>query len=413
MRLSRPKRLLALIGLVALLGLGLPACLEHFAAPSPLLGLRGDTALEGKARGWVRAFEDDLLGQPLIDVHAHLAGRGRESNCWMNPRMENPLRPLDFFRGRIFSAAGLPDKDAPDVAWIDHLAQLSSAMPFAARHHVLPFDQRYDQQGRANPEGSDFFVPNDWALFAQERHPKQLVAAASIHPLRSDSLDELRRVAARGVRVVKWLPSAQGIELGDKRLLPFYAETARLGVWLLIHTGTEGAVGEIDQNHLNNPLLVRAALDGGAKVIVGHCAAGGLARDLDDPSLPMVPAVDLFLRLLDERGGEGRLLGDISTICNVNHFAVALPAILSRPDLHGMLVNGSDWPLPAVGPLIMLWPLERAGFLDKGDREVLQGVFASNPLLFEVLLKSRVHLPESQLRLDPVVFRARPELGLE
>lgn len=412
MRLQKLKGPIAALGFLLLVWLGLPACLEHLAAPSPLVGLQQDAELEGTAAAWVQAFEDDLLGQPMIDVHAHLAGRGRGSKCWMNARLTDPLHPLDFVRGRFFSAAGLPGKDAEDSAWVDHLAQLSAAMPFPARHHVLAFDQRYDRQGQPDRAGSDFFVPNDWALWAQERHPEQLIAAASIHPLRSDAIKELRRVAAAGVRIVKWLPSAQGIELRDKRLLPFYAEAGRLGVWLLIHTGTEGAVGKISQNHLNNPLLVRAALDAGARVIVGHCAAGGLARDLDDPNLPLVPAVELCLRLFDERGGEGRLLGDISTICNVNHFSVALPAILSRPDLHGMLVNGSDWPLPAVGPLIMLWPLERAGFLDRGDREVLQALFESNPLLFEVLLKSRVHLPGSQLRLDPVVFRSRPELGL-
>jgi len=84
------------------------------------------------------------------------------------------------------------------------------------------------------------------------------------------ALEELRRVAARGACLVKWLPSAQNIRPDDPRCFPFYEALAALGMPLLSHTGCEHTLAAYP-DAFNAPLRLVPALERGVTVIAAHC----------------------------------------------------------------------------------------------------------------------------------------------
>ena len=61
---------------------------------------------------------------------------------------------------------------------------------------------------------------------------------------------------------------------------------------------------------------------------------------------------DLFLRMMDEAKYVGLLFGEISAMLQFNRMPVPFATLLKRQDLHSRLVNGSDYPLPAINALI-------------------------------------------------------------
>ena len=66
---------------------------------------------------------------------------------------------------------------------------------------------------------------------------------------------------------------------------------------------------------------------------------------------------------MDEPRYAGNLAGDISAVAQFNRVDV-LVTLLARRDWHPRLLNGSDYPLPGVMPLISLPQLVERGLLD-------------------------------------------------
>jgi mannonate dehydratase len=218
-----------------------------------------------------------------------------------------------------------------------------------------------------------------------------------VHPWRADALDELDRCAAAGAVGVKWLPNAMGIDPASPRCDAFYARLAALGLPLLTHTGEEQAVEAEELQALGNPLRLRRALDAGVTVIAAHCASLGEGEDLDAApdgagARPRRSCYELFLRLLGEERHAGRLFGDISATTQFNRCEPVLADLLGRPELHPRLVNGSDYPLPAIDPLIRTGKLVGLGLLDPDERPALDELFDYDPLTFDFVLKRRLRL---------------------
>ena len=95
----------------------------------------------------------------------------------------------------------------------------------------------------------------------------------------------------------------------------------------------------------------------------------------------------LFERLMNDRRFEGVLFGDISAVTQRNRRASVLKALLETEAWHGRLVNGSDYPLPGVVPLISLRKLRARGFLPEAAEPVLNEVRRHNAILFDFMLK--------------------------
>ena len=126
---------------------------------------------------------------------------------------------------------------------------------------------------------------------------------------------------------------------------------------------------------------------------------------------PLAENFDLFLRLLDEQVYRGRLFGDISTVTQFNRLPRPLQVLLERNELHGRLINGSDYPLPAVNVVIRMKSLVKAGFLDPEQGGLLSEIYDYNPLLFDFVLKRTLRLSGTGQRFPAALFSRRPELN--
>lgn len=377
----------------------------------------------------IAAARSDLDPARVFDFHVHLLGVGAGgTGAWLNPRLTSWLHPVDHARFTVFmSAAGITDLARADQQYLERFVSLVQSSPIGGRYLLLPFDWRYEAAtGRQNPSGSEFYVPNSYALQVTQDDP-MLQVGMSVHPYRPDALEALEAAAADGAWVVKWLPNAMGIDPADARCFPYYERMAELGLVLISHGGAEKAVHAEEDQELGNPLRLRAALDRGVRVVVAHCASSGSSRDLDEEvdsaagaaegaqaesadEGPQVSNFELFLRLMDEARYEHLLWGEISAITQVNRFPETLVTLLAREDLHGRLVNGSDYPLPGVNVLFSTLALERAGFLSEAERDALNEIYDRNPLLFDLVLKRTVRHPQRGTRFPAAVFELPPDL---
>ena len=418
-RARRLRRILLALGvLAAILMLSARPLIERVSGSSPWHAVAGESALSPVAGALVQRTYSGLDPTRLVDVHTHLVGLGTgASGCWASPRMQTWLHPADRVRFLAYlSAADVHDLERADEEYVEKLSSLARAVPHPMRHVLLPFDYSFAVRGERQADLSPFHVPDAWARTVSRREPGLFIPAASIHPCREDALEALEEAHAAGVKLIKWIPQVHNIPVSGGLSEGFYEALARHDIALLVHTGEERAMTVVGVHDYGNPLRLRAPLNAGVKVIAAHCASSGEFEDHDAQgvpgSRPMVSAFELFLRLMDEERYEGLLFGEISTITQVNRYSEALPGLLARPDLHGRLVNGSDWPLPGIDVLYSTRRLVADGFLAKDDAAALEELYDWNPLLYDLALKRMVRHPETGQRFSAETFHCPPELGL-
>ncbi len=352
-----------------------------------------------------------LRPEQVWDGHVHLLGLGDSgSGAWINPALTSLWHSLQYARTRFFLNASCAVADNADESFLARLLALRQGFPAASRFLLLAFDYSYDESGRRRLDLSAFHTPNALAARLHRDYPQQFEWVASVHPYREDALEALEQARSAGARAVKWLPPAMGMNPGAARCDDFYAALARLHLPLLTHGGAEHAVHGSNSQQYGNPLLLRRPLEHGVKVIVAHCASLGQGHDLDQgPNGPEVSNFSLFARLLNDPRFEGRLFGDISAVTQRNRTAPVLQTLLATETWHNRLVNGSDYPIPGVIPLISLRQLQHRGLLDKAAAQVLNEVRQHNPILFDFMLKRLLH--HNGKRFPAKVFESRRVYG--
>jgi len=356
-----------------------------------------------------RAFEGLDPSKPIVDVHVHAIGIGQgDSGCRINPTMLDPRYPLKRYTSTLYlRASGVKGFDRFDEDYMERLVALAQGFGRPVKLHVLAMDQFHNPDGTINPERTEFFVPNDYVVRLAERHPDVFVPVISVHPARPDALAELDRWGAKGVRWVKWLPNAQGIDPADPRWDPFYRRMRDLGMILLSHTGEEQAVSAKGAQELGNPLRLRRPLDLGVTVVMAHCASLGWNEDLDHPGRK-VRSFDLFLRLMGEEAYRGRLYGDLSAVTQINRPPRQIWELLQRKELQGRLLQGSDYPLPGVDLVIWTSQFKGLNMISARERQALNEIFEVNPLLFDFVLKRLIRDPKTGRTFDPELFTRVP-----
>jgi len=360
-----------------------------------------------------RAF-DDIDPSQLVDHHVHLAGIGvGGSNAFVNQKMRTWSHPFHRLKFKVYmSAAGVASETNADVDFLQRLSGLVANITDHGKHRILGFDKNYSRDGSVNLDKTEFYVPNEYVFKIAEQHPDLFLPNISVNPYRPDAISELERWANRGARVVKWLPNAMGIDPSDPHCDEFYRKMKELDLVLLTHGGEEKAVEAKEDQKLGNPLLLRRPLEYGVKVIVAHCAGLGQNEDLESSNKTQTDNFDLFMRLMDDKRYEGLLFGEISAMTQFNRAGKPLTTILAREDLHERLVNGSDYPLPAVNILIRTTNLLKHGYITSGGRYMLNEIYHYNPLLFDFVLKRTLKLPGTNKRLPPSVFMVNAQLGV-
>ena len=326
----------------------------------------------------------------IWDNHVHLIGLGDQVNTlFANPDMLSWQHPLKHIQFRFYMDASCAGEQGQvDNGYMDRLRQLVNDLPAGMKVMLLAFDYFHDERGQRDRKKSFFYTPNDYAASITASDPQRFEWVASVHPYREDSIDRLEAAVAQGARAIKWLPEAMGIDPASPRCIPFYQTMQRLGLPLLSHAGHETAVGTEGSRESANPLVLRNALEQGTKVIVAHCASLGTAADLDKgPGRSEKPCFDLFVRMMKEPQYDGLLTGDISAMLQLNRLDEPIKYLLLKEDWHRRLINGSDYPLPGILPIIPLKQIVRMGLLQQQQADVLSEVRRYNPLWFDLLLK--------------------------
>ena len=356
----------------------------------------------------VRAAWQGLDAAKVWDTHIHVFGDGDSgSGLWFNPRMSQWWRPVEYLRRKVYINASCIDERPGriDLSFMDHLLAQAQAMESGFKAMLFAFDWARDEAGAPMKELSTYYAGDEHVASLAARHPAHFEWVASVHPQDPSALDRLDAVAAQGARAIKWLPSAQNIDPASPRNDRYYAKLAALKLPLITHAGEEQAVVGFGE-HLGNPLRLRRPLGAGVRVIVAHCASLGHAEELDSKiKSGLLTNFELFTRLMDEPRFRPNLFGDISAVVQANRVDV-IPTLLARRDWQGRLLNGSDYPLPGVVPLIDLRQLVSRGLLDAAMLEPLRTLRQHNVLMFDFVLKRSLALQGQ--RFAPQVFETAP-----
>jgi len=305
-----------------------------------------------------------------VDVHCHIGQRHRQCSDEGRFSFEQPggHAPCDayfsdvmyhgFFMGlarRYFGIsrrASEQDFDANiERILLDHIT--------TARHIdrvvLLAFDQYHTDEGEPvgsrrhlRQHGSDLYVSNTYASQLWRRHPGRILFGASIHPYRRQgrktAVDMLDEVAEAGAVLVKWLPLSQNIDAEDPRTVDFLRRAAEIGIPILIHCGSEAALGNLHPRFKDPTPWLRSlrrlrAENREPTVIIAHVAS--------PPLWPFTSARTLYTLIEALKGefADAPLYTDLAGMAMFNK-AVWLMKLSKMPEIHHKLVYGSDFPIP-------------------------------------------------------------------
>ncbi|MDP1728057.1 MAG: amidohydrolase family protein [Bacteroidota bacterium] len=399
----------AIIGITSLI----PSCLIHkIGGASQELPSRIQQNLSSGAALLIRQSLVGIDSIGLQDYHTHIAGTGvNGSGNYVNADMLSWFHFIKHFKFKVYmSGSGIKHIDKADPEFIERLADLIKNIPQHGKFCILAFDQYYNSEGVPDSSKTEFYVPNEYVFSLAKNFPDLFVPVISVHPYRNDALFELEKWALQGGQMVKWLPNAMGIDPSNEKCTAFYQKMKSLNLVLLTHAGEEKAVDSKDDQKYGNPLLLRKPLDAGVKVIVAHCASLGEGIDTDNGGI-MKPNFDLFMRMMQDKKYEGLLFGDISALTQDNRSGRPLQTLLEHTELHHRLVNGSDYPLPAINVIIRTKKLVKSGYITEAERTCLNEIYDFNPLLFDFVLKRTIK-SQNKKQFPPALFMKNISLGM-
>lgn len=323
----------------------------------------------------------------VIDIHCHTAGIGAgDSGCFISPRLRRSWKYPVYLKS--FGVANGELEREGDGLVLRRISERLAASSRVQQAVVLAMDGAVGGSGELDRDRTEIYIPNDFLARECRRYPN-LLFGASVNPLRPDALERLDAAAEAGAVLVKWLPSIQGTDPADRRLVPFYRRLAELGLPLLTHTGQEESFTRAD-NALADPARLRLPLEEGATVIAAHCATSGQSRGEAN-----------LARLLPLFAQFPNLYADISALTQVNRLG-HLERVLAHRGIHDRLLYGTDMPLPATG-LASPW----LHLFRTGPAEARRLAAISNPWDQDVALKLALGMPEE------ILFRASRVLRID
>jgi len=281
------------------------------------------------------------MNHEVIDIHVHFgAPKDEESGCfWSEEFTKTPA----YYAMLLITKSLFKKVDIQRVK--NHMLGVINGSKFINKCVLLAMDQVYDEDGKAHPEKTHLYVPNEYlAKLAKEN--SRVLFGASVHPFRRDWSEELDYCLENKAVLCKWIPSSQMINPSLQRFIPFYKKLADHNLPLLCHAGPEYAIPTSFElyNEFNNPEYLRTPLDQGVTVIIAHCAMpyfGVFDTDYHDD-------FDEFVKLFEEADKNNwNLNADLSAICTPfreKYVESMLEKVKTFP--HRRLLYGSDYPVP-------------------------------------------------------------------
>ncbi|OFZ15036.1 MAG: hypothetical protein A2X86_06850 [Bdellovibrionales bacterium GWA2_49_15] len=390
----------------------------NFSGPPEQL----EGVLTPEARDLIAKAMAGLRTDCVRDMHLHVAGMGHEHDNfettitpWVNPKTQSRANLSTYLKFKIYlNAAGIQKSElqAPEKINKDYVSRIVDLWKFGklpGKAHLLAFDKHYNEDGTANPEQTSFYMPNQTIWDLSQKYPEIFTPVISVHPYRKDAISELEKWGKLGVRFIKWLPNSMHIDPSRTQLDAYYDKVKELNMAILTHVGEERAVDGEQFQKLGNPLLYRRPLDKGVKIIMAHVASLGECEDFEQGG--QKSCFQLFWRLFNEDKYKGVLYGELSAVTLHTRLGEPLLTILSHPELQTRLVNGSDYPLPAINWIYRTSQWKDLGYITESERESLNQIYHYNPLLFDFVSKRTLHHPTTGTQLRREVFYLPQELG--
>lgn len=314
-----------------------------------------------------------------IDLHVHVAVLGDDPafqrygkiSSWMR---EQPLFSILLLYGRI--APGLVSDQAFKAAILQAITTCH-----LDRVVCLALDPVYDQSGARREDLSNLWVDNDYIV--RELRPAagdRILLGASVHPYDPIFESRVANCVADGAVLLKWLPSAQQIDLGDQRVLNALRFAATAGpngrpLPVLIHVGPEYTIMTTDPRMWSYDFLswgfwdqvgnlfrprakrwivpkldatlanLRAGVAAGARIIFAHCGlpyfAPRLLGFLEHSDFDVVRS--LLEETAQRPAQTGGFYADVSACVTPFRRGFFQDIATLPPDL---VLAGSDFPVP-------------------------------------------------------------------
>jgi len=358
-----------------------------------------DSKISPAARQLIdQAFEDIPINE-LRDHHVHMIGTS------INPRLLTWAHPIEYIKTKVYLSASKVDnfKNAKKQ-YIQRLVELIRSIPNHGKYYILAFDHYYHKDGTLDLHKSAFYTSNQYVFELSQEYPDIFIPVMSVHPYRKDALTEVQKWADKGVRWIKWLPNAQGMDASDPQNDRYYQLMKKHNLILLTHVGKEQAIDANEGQALGNPLLFKRPLDMGITIVMAHCGSLGENKDFENNNIT-TPSFELFMRMMKNPKYDGLLYGDISAITQFNRLPSPLLTLLKHKEIHHRLINGSDYPLPGINMIIQTKSLVKYGFITEQERLALNEIYHYNPLLFDYVLKRTIKHPETNEQFNASVFK--------
>jgi predicted TIM-barrel fold metal-dependent hydrolase len=314
---------------------------------------------------------------PTVDMHVHVGVLGE-------PGSESGFISREMQAGLTFKIfllyARIPPAEVSDARFRAAVRQVIQGSTLD-RVVCLALDAVYDSAGVRDLKKTTMWVPNAYVLGLRAELPGKVLFGASVHPYDPAFQTRVRQAVQDGAVLLKWLPSAQQINLADPRVgdaLRFLATAGRGGLPLplLLHVGTEGAIISTDPRTMSYDFLswgfwdrlgntfrpkrarwhtpqlsavhanLHAGLEAGACIIFAHCGlpyfAPRFATNLEHSDFDVVR--DYLRRHRGIAGTiRGKAFADVSA-CVTPFRQTYFPDIRELPP--DAVLTGSDYPVP-------------------------------------------------------------------
>ena len=179
----------------------------------------------------------------VVDVHCHVGLRGDVWPQW--GKLSQMF--VESFTSKVFlTYSRIPPERFTDPVLREATEKVLGETT-VDKVVCLALDWVHDESGQPRPDMTNMYVAHEYVLELRQSVGEKVLLGASVHPYAVDFADRVRDAVDQGAVLLKWIPSAQDINLASPRAGQALRQLAHLGptggaLPLLLHTGAEYAV---------------------------------------------------------------------------------------------------------------------------------------------------------------------------
>ena len=144
----------------------------------------------------------------LVDYHTHILAVGTSANdAFINAKMRNGFN-LERLKFQIYSSAsGIKNIDNADQEYVTRLIRLARGNNRHGKYRILAFDKHYNADGTVDLRKTNMYIPNRYAVELAQRYSDIFLPVISVHPYRTDAIQELDKWGKAGMKYVSGCPT--------------------------------------------------------------------------------------------------------------------------------------------------------------------------------------------------------------